>query len=81
MIYINRMIANGILRRVGVKHGIAGVRMGGRGGASYLLASLHEMLHILGLTLFEKMLLNQLLNKIVAEEIQSVAANPLNLFD
>jgi len=31
--------------------------------------------------MFEKMPLNQLLNKIVAEEIQPVAANQLNLFD
>jgi hypothetical protein len=31
--------------------------------------------------MFEKMPLNQLLNKIVAEEIQTVAANQLNLFD
>jgi hypothetical protein len=39
------------------------------------------MLHILSLTMFEKMPFIQLLNKIVAEEIQSVAANQLNLFD
>ena len=31
--------------------------------------------------MFEKMPWNQLLNKIVAEEIQTVAANQLNLFD
>ncbi|MEQ1933288.1 MAG: IS4 family transposase [Fimbriimonadaceae bacterium] len=46
-----------------------------------LSASLYEMLQILSLTMFEKMPLDQLLNKIVAEEIQSVAANQLNLFD
>jgi hypothetical protein len=46
-----------------------------------LSASLYEMLQILSLTMFEKMPLDQLLNKIVAEEIQSVAANQLNLFE
>ena len=38
-----------------------------------LSASLYEMLQILSLTMFEKMPLDQLLNKIVAEEIRSVA--------
>ena len=46
-----------------------------------LSASLYQMLQILSLTMFEKMPLDQLLNKIVAEEIQSVSANQLNLFD
>ncbi len=46
-----------------------------------LSASLYETLQILSLTMFEKMPLDQLLNKIVAEEIQSVAANQLNLFE
>ena len=46
-----------------------------------LSASLYEMLQILSLTMFEKMPLDQLLNKIVAEEIRSVAANQLNLFE
>jgi Domain of unknown function (DUF4372)/Transposase DDE domain len=46
-----------------------------------LSASLYEMLQILSLTMFEKMPLDQLLNKIVAEEIQPASANQLNLFD
>jgi Domain of unknown function (DUF4372)/Transposase DDE domain len=46
-----------------------------------LSASLYEMLQILSLTMFEKMPLDQLLNKIAAEEIQSASANQLNLFD
>ena len=46
-----------------------------------LSASLYEILQILSLTMFEKMPLDQLLSKIVAEEIQSVVANQLNLFD
>jgi hypothetical protein len=46
-----------------------------------LSASLYEMLQILSLTMFEKMPLDQLLNKIAAEEIQSINANQLNLFD
>jgi hypothetical protein len=46
-----------------------------------LSASLYEMLQILSLTMFEKMPLDQLLNRIVAEEIPSLSANQLNLFD
>jgi Domain of unknown function (DUF4372)/Transposase DDE domain len=46
-----------------------------------LSASLYEMPQILSLTMFEKMPLDQLLNKIVAEEIQPASANQLNLFD
>jgi hypothetical protein len=46
-----------------------------------LSASLYEMLQILSLTMFEKMPLDQLLNKIIAEEIQSMSSNQLNLFD
>jgi|GEM_PF-3023991 len=39
------------------------------------------MLQILSLTMFEKMPLDQLLNKIVADEIPDMSANQLNLFD
>jgi len=46
-----------------------------------LTVSLYEMLQILSLTMFEKMPLDQLLNKIVAEEIPSISANRLNVFD
>jgi hypothetical protein len=46
-----------------------------------LSASLYEMLQILSLTMFEKTPLDQLLNNIVSEEIQSMSANQLNLFD
>ena len=46
-----------------------------------LSASLYEMLQILSLTKFEKMPLDQLLNKIVTEEIPSMSSNQLNLFD
>ncbi|MBM3341086.1 MAG: IS4 family transposase, partial [Betaproteobacteria bacterium] len=46
-----------------------------------LSASLYEMLQILSLTMFEKMPLDQLLNKIVADEIPDMSANQLNLFD
>jgi hypothetical protein len=35
----------------------------------------------LSLTMFEKKPLDQVLNKIVAEEMQSALANQLNLFD
>jgi hypothetical protein len=45
-----------------------------------LSMSLYEMLQILSLTMFEKMPLDQLLSKIVADEIQSESANQLNLF-
>ena len=46
-----------------------------------LSASLYEMLQILSLTMFEKMPLDQMLNNIVIEEIQSMSANQLNLFN
>ena len=46
-----------------------------------LAASLYEILQILSLTMFEPMSLDQLLSKIVAEQIPSVSPNQLNLFD
>jgi hypothetical protein len=46
-----------------------------------LSASLYEMLQILSLTMFEKMPLDQLLNNTVAEDIQALAINQLNLFE
>lgn len=46
-----------------------------------LSASLYEMLQILSLTMFEKIPLDQLLNNIVTEDIQALAANQLNLFE
>ena len=46
-----------------------------------LSASLYEMLQILSLTMFEKTPLDQLLNNIVTEDIQALAANQLNLFE
>ena len=46
-----------------------------------LSASLYEMLQILSLTIFEKIPLDQLLNNIVTEDIQALAANQLNLFE
>lgn len=46
-----------------------------------LSASLYEMLQILSLTMFERIPLDQLLNDIVADDIQRLAANQLNLFD
>jgi len=45
-----------------------------------LSASLYEILQILSLTMFERIPLNQLLNKIVADDIQSLSSNQLNLF-
>jgi len=45
-----------------------------------LSASLYEILQILSLTMFERIPLNQLLNKIVAHDIQSLSSNQLNLF-
>lgn len=45
-----------------------------------LSASLYEILQILSLTLFERIPLDQLLNKIVAHDIQSLSSNQLNLF-
>jgi hypothetical protein len=44
-------------------------------------ASLYEMLQILSLTMFERIPLDQLLNTIVADEIQTIASNQLNLFN
>jgi hypothetical protein len=46
-----------------------------------LSASLYEMLQILSLTIFEKMPLDQLLNNIVTENVQTLSANQLNLFE
>jgi hypothetical protein len=46
-----------------------------------LSASLYEMLQILSLTMFERIPLDQLLNNIIADDIQRLAANQLNLFD
>jgi hypothetical protein len=46
-----------------------------------LSASLYEVLQILSPTLFERIPLDQLLAKIVADEIQSAAENQLFLFD
>ena len=45
-----------------------------------LSASLYEILQILSLTMFERIPLHQLLNKIVADDIQSLSSNQLNLF-
>ena len=45
-----------------------------------LSASLYEILQILSLTMFERIPLDQLLNNIVTEDIQSLDANQLNLF-
>ena len=46
-----------------------------------LSASLYEMLQILSLTMFERIPLDQLLNKIVPDDIQALSANQLNLFE
>ena len=46
-----------------------------------LSASLYEMLQILSLTMFERIPLDQLLNKIVTDDIQTLSPNQLNLFD
>ncbi len=46
-----------------------------------LSASLYEMLQILSLTLFERIPLDQLFNKIITDDIQVLSANQLNLFD
>lgn len=43
-------------------------------------ASLYEILQILSLTMFERIPLDQLLNKIVTEDIQTFSPNQLNLF-
>lgn len=45
-----------------------------------LSASLYEILQILSLTMFERIPLDQLLNKIVAQDIQPLSSNQLNLF-
>src|SRR5262245_28071699 len=44
-------------------------------------ASLYEMLQILSLTMFERIPLDQLLNKIIADDIQAFSSNQLNLFN
>ena len=46
-----------------------------------LSASLYEMLQILSLTMFERIPLDQLLNKIVTDNVQSLSPNQLNLFN
>jgi hypothetical protein len=46
-----------------------------------LSASLYEILQILSLTMFERIPLDQLLSKIVTENINSASPNQLNLFD
>lgn len=46
-----------------------------------LSASLYEILQILSLTLFEKIPMDQLLTKIVTDEIQSASENQLFLFE
>jgi hypothetical protein len=46
-----------------------------------LSASLYEMLQILSLTMFERIPLDQLLNSIIADDIQAVSPNQLNLFN
>jgi len=46
-----------------------------------LSASLYEMLQILRLTMFERIPLDQLLNKIVTDDVQAVSPNQLNLFN
>ena len=43
-------------------------------------ASLYEILQILSLTMFERIPLDQLLNKIVTEDIHTLSPNQLNLF-
>ena len=46
-----------------------------------LSASLYEILQILSLTMFERIPLDQLLSKIVTENIDAVSPNQLNLFE
>jgi hypothetical protein len=46
-----------------------------------LTTSLYEMLQILSLTMFERIPLDQLLSKIVTEDLQALSDNQLNLFD
>ena len=45
-----------------------------------LSASLCEMLQILSLTMFERIPLDQLLNSIIADDVQTLSPNQLNLF-
>jgi hypothetical protein len=46
-----------------------------------IAASLYEILQILSLTMFERIPLDQLLSKIVSEQVPSVPHNQLNLFN
>ena len=46
-----------------------------------LSATLYEMLQILSLTMFERIPLDQLLNKFVTNEFQTLSPNQLNLFN
>lgn len=46
-----------------------------------IAASLYEILQILSLTMFERIPLDQLLSKIVSEQIPSISHNQLNLFN
>src|SRR5216684_4241569 len=46
-----------------------------------LSASLYEMLQILSLTMFERIPLDQLLNNIIADDIQAFSPNQLSLFN
>jgi hypothetical protein len=46
-----------------------------------IAASLYEILQILSLTMFERIPLDQLLSKIVSEQIPSISPNQLNLFN
>ena len=46
-----------------------------------LSASLYEMLQILSLTMFERIPLDQLLNKIIPDDFRALSANQLNLFE
>jgi len=46
-----------------------------------LCASLYEMLQILSLTMFERIPLDQLLNKIITGDVPLISANQLSLFD
>jgi hypothetical protein len=46
-----------------------------------LSASLYEILQILSLTMFERIPLDQMLNKIIADDVQTLSPNQLNLFN
>jgi hypothetical protein len=46
-----------------------------------LSATLYEMLQILSLTMFERIPLDQLLNSIIADDVQPFSPNQLNLFN